>query len=298
MNAALGNVGKTVFYTDPIEVNWVNHRRSLQDLVSDLDAGRVELLVMIGGNPAYNTPADLSLLERLKKPAHEAPLRIHLSEYKDETSLLCHWHIPQAHYLESWGDTRSYDGTVTILQPLIEPLFDGKTAHELLAVFSDQYDRKPIDIVKQYWQQNQGQAAGAGNNRGRSSGRSRSRQAQGSRQEQAARRFETKWRQALHDGFIPDTALPTRTLSAQSNVPQQTSAQSQQPGIEVIFRPDPSIYDGRFANNGWLQELPKPLDKGYVGQRHSHQPEYRSTTLWRARQRRQQGWSRTLCSYS
>ena len=106
MNSALGNVGKTVFYTDPIEVNWVDHRESLQDLVKDIDAGAVELLVILGGNPVYNTPADLKLdQDRLMK--HEKMIRVHLSEYKDETTQLCHWHVPAAHFLESWGDTRS-----------------------------------------------------------------------------------------------------------------------------------------------------------------------------------------------
>src|SRR6185312_6395245 len=149
MNSALGNVGKTVFYTDPLEVNSVDHRQSLADLVSEIDAGQVDLLVIIGGNPVHNTPVDLKFtFERLQK----VKMRVHLSEYKDETSQLCHWHVPAAHYLESWGDTRSYDGTVTIMQPLIEPLYEGKTPYELLAVFSDQYDRKPYDIVKSYWQ--------------------------------------------------------------------------------------------------------------------------------------------------
>jgi MoCo/4Fe-4S cofactor protein with predicted Tat translocation signal len=257
MNSALGNIGKTVFYTDPIDVNWVNHRQSVQELVNDLDANRVELLVIIGGNPVYNTPADLKLdLDRFKRSPN--CIRVHLSDYKDETSQLCHWHIPRAHYLESWSDTRSYDGTVTVIQPLIEPLFDGKTAHELLAVFSDQYDRKPHDIVKQYWQTNQGQAnqgqqAGAGNRPTPSPTPSESPSATGD--------FETRWRQALHDGFIPNTALPTKTLSAQGNIPNQQTPLQQSSGIEVIFRTDPSIYDGRFANNGWLQELPKPLTK-------------------------------------
>src|SRR5690348_9940209 len=157
MNNALGNVGKTVFYTDTLEVNPVDHNQSLQELLGDLDAGHVELLVIIGGNPVYNTPADLNFLPKLQK----AVLRVHLSEYKDETSEWCHWHVPAAHYLESWGDTRSYDGTVTILQPLIEPLYDGKTPYEMLALFSDHYDRKPYEIVKSYWQKqrsgNQGQ---------------------------------------------------------------------------------------------------------------------------------------------
>ena len=266
MNGALGNIGKTVFYTDPIDVNWVNHRQSLQELVNDLEANKVELLVIIGGNPAYDTPADLKLdWERLKRFPN--CVRVHLSDYKDETSQICQWHIPRAHYLESWSDTRSYDGTVTIIQPLIEPLFDGKTAHELLAVFSDQYDRKPHDIVKQYWQtQGQGQSAGAGNQaQGQQAGAaSASPAASPSPTSSPAPSgdFETRWRQALHDGFIPNTALPTKTLSPQANLPTQQTPQAQpSSGIEVIFRTDPSIYDGRFANNGWLQELPKPLTK-------------------------------------
>lgn len=234
MNSQLGNVGKTVFYTDPLEVNSVDQRQSLQELVTDIDAGVVDLLVIIGGNPVYNTPADLKLdFERLKK----ARLRVHLSEYKDETSELCHWHVPAAHYLESWGDARSYDGTVTIIQPLIEPLYKGKSAHELLAVFSDQYDRTSYDIVRAFWQQESSRLGSVGD-------------------------FETWWRQSVHDGFIPNSALQTRTVSVNANVANQSqSSQAATSGFEVVFRTDPSIYDGRFANNGWLQELPKPLTK-------------------------------------
>ncbi|MGH9904819.1 MAG: molybdopterin oxidoreductase, partial [Pyrinomonadaceae bacterium] len=148
MNGALGNIGKTVSYTDPLEVNSIDQRESLRDLVQDIDSGRVELLVILGGNPTYNTPLDLKLDQnRLFK----TKLRVHLSSHKDETSELCHWHIPEAHYLESWGDTRSFDGTATIVQPLIEPLYGSKTAHEVLAVFSEQYDRKAYDIVREYW---------------------------------------------------------------------------------------------------------------------------------------------------
>ncbi|HSK62273.1 MAG TPA: 4Fe-4S dicluster domain-containing protein, partial [Pyrinomonadaceae bacterium] len=235
MNNALGNAGKTVFYSDALEVNPVDQRQSLQELLDDLDAGVVDLLVIIGGNPVYNTPVDQKLtFERLDKTTG---IRVHLSEYKDETSELCHWHIPAAHYLESWGDARSYDGTVSIIQPLIQPLYEGHTAHELLALFSDQYDRRPYDIVKAFWQQEQSKTGSTAD-------------------------FETWWRQAVHDGFIPNTALPTKTLgfqSAATNPPPTTTAASG--NFELIFRPDPSIYDGRFANNGWLQELPKPLTK-------------------------------------
>ncbi|MFN2515498.1 MAG: TAT-variant-translocated molybdopterin oxidoreductase, partial [Pyrinomonadaceae bacterium] len=299
MNDALGNVGKTIFYTDPVEANSVDHRQSLQELVNDIDGGRVEILVIIGGNPVYNTPADLKLdKDRLFK----TKLRVHLSQYRDETSELCHWHIPETHYLEAWSDTRSYDGTVTIVQPLIEPLYQNKSAHELLAVFTPQYDRKPYDIIRDYWQ-SQGQTAG-----GRRQEADRSRQEAGGKQQTAnskqqtpeGRRqetggskqetantaasgnpvtspsvtaqptssedFETWWRKCVHDGFVPGTALPPKSVSVNgSNLGQPNAANSQPPTpnsqFELVFRTDPTIYDGRFANNGWLQELPKPLSK-------------------------------------
>ncbi len=262
MNAALGNVGKTVFYTDPIEANSVDQAQSLRELVQDIDAGHVELLVIVSGNPAYNAPADLKLdFERLKK----VNLRVHLSLYKDETSELCHWHIPEAHYLESWSDTRSYDGTVSIVQPLIEPLYEGKTAHELLAVFSPQYDRKAYDIVRDYWRGEQS----AGGNRQEAGG---SRQSAGVMGQQDQARtptttppadFETWWRKCVHDGFIPNTSLPQKTVSLKPESLSQPTADrmSALPGYELVIRTDPTIYDGRFANNGWLQELPKPLTK-------------------------------------
>ncbi len=276
MNAALGNVGKTVFYTDPVEANSVDQTQSLRELVSDIDAGRVETLIIIGGNPAYNTPVDLRLdFNRLNK----VKLRAHLSLYNNETSELCHWHIPATHYLESWGDTRSYNGTITIVQPLIAPLYEGKTAHEVLALFSDNYDRKPYDMVRDYWRSYRtasssermqsatiasANAQGAGNGVSTGSGSDRV-AAAGSPPD-----FESWWRKCLHDGFVPNSALPAKTVSLKSdwaNALTRTNAGGA-PAIpvksgsyELIFRADPSIYDGRFANNGWLQELPKPLTK-------------------------------------
>ncbi len=179
---------------------------------------------------SHNTPVDKKLdLTRLEK----AKLRVHLSEYKDETSELCHWHVPATHFLETWGDTRSFDGTVTIMQPLIEPLHEGKSAHELLAVFSDQYDRRPYDIVKGYWQS----------------------------QQTANADFEKWWRQSIHDGYVAQSALPAKTVTPSGQAPQQSEPSGAANGYELVFRTDPSIYDGRFANNGWLQELPKPLTK-------------------------------------
>jgi molybdopterin-containing oxidoreductase family iron-sulfur binding subunit len=268
MNEALGNVGKTVFYTDPIEANSVDQTQSLRELVNDIDAGQVELLVIVGGNPAYNTPADLKLdFERLK----QVKRRVHLSLYRDETSELCHWHIPEAHYLESWSDTRSPDGTVSIVQPLIEPLYEGKSAHELLTAFSQQQDRKPYDIIRDYWR---GQQAAV------SAGGSKPPAGQTARPAAAASvDFESWWRKCVHDGYIPETELPTKTFALKLDttatnaggtpavpvtagaVPTGPRPPTPDSQFEIVFRTDPTIYDGRFANNGWLQELPKPLTK-------------------------------------
>jgi len=279
MNQALDNIGKTVFYSDPLEANSVDQMQSLRELVADIDAGTVEMLIVIGGNPAYNTPNDLRLdLNRLSK----VKLRAHLSLYNNETSDICQWHIPMAHYLESWSDTRAYDGTVSIVQPLIAPLYDGKTAHEILALFSDNYDKKPYDIVKDYWRSAgvRGQAAN-GVSTGSIGDRVNAGGTPATRPQDAgapttgvpatvgattASDFESTWRKWLHDGFIPNTALPTKTMTPKSDWAsslQNAGTTSAPPAntFEIVFRPDTSIYDGRFANNGWLQELPKPLTK-------------------------------------
>src|SRR5206468_2920982 len=119
LNDRLGNVGQTVFHTRPIEAHPVDLTRSLHQLVRDMDAGRVELLLVLGGNPVFAAPADFRFQQRMQK----VPLRIHLSLFQDETSRQCHWHLPEAHYLESWSDARAYDGTASIVQPLIAPLY-------------------------------------------------------------------------------------------------------------------------------------------------------------------------------
>jgi MoCo/4Fe-4S cofactor protein with predicted Tat translocation signal len=235
MNQALGNVGSTVIYTDPVEANPVDQVASLQALVADMDAGKVNLLVILGGNPVFTAPADLKFAERLAK----VRLRVHLSLYEDETSQFCHWHIPEAHYLECWSDACAYDGTASILQPLIAPLYGGKSAHELMAALMGASDKSVYDILREYWQ-----------------GKSQ------------AKNFELFWRTALHDGVVEGTALPPRSVSvkAAGGVSGPGAAAVAAPaqsggGLEIVFRPDPAIWDGRFANNGWLQELPKPLSK-------------------------------------
>jgi MoCo/4Fe-4S cofactor protein with predicted Tat translocation signal len=225
INSTLGNVGKTVIYTEPVEAEPVDQVDSLRDLIRDMDSGAVEMLVILDANPVYTAPADLPFAEKFAK----VKLRVRLGLYDDETSELCHWHIPAAHYLEAWGDTRAYDGTATIQQPLIAPLYRGKSAQEMLALFSDQPERSSYDIVKAYWQERKPSAD-----------------------------FEAWWRKSVHDGVVPGTAAAVKNVSAKvGQVPDLPSVN----GLEIIFRLDPTIYDGRFANNGWLQELPKPLTK-------------------------------------
>ncbi|MFL6228590.1 MAG: TAT-variant-translocated molybdopterin oxidoreductase [Pyrinomonadaceae bacterium] len=238
MNAALGNVGQTVVYTEPIDANPVDQVESLRQLVADIDAGQVEMLVMVGGNPVYNAPVDLAFtkerLDKIKAPDGRDGLRIHLSLYYDETSELSHWHVPETHYLESWSDTRAHDGTVSIIQPLIAPLYKGRTVHEFLATFSDAPERSSYDIVRGYWQT------------------------------QMPGDFESQWRKAVHDGVVPNTAAKEKAVTPRADFASQLQATTAQPSssqLEIVFRPDPMIYDGRYANNGWLQELPKNLTK-------------------------------------
>ena len=176
MNAKLGNVGKTVFYSNPVDANPINQTDSIKDLAADINAGKVDLLVIIGGNPAYDAPADLEFAKLLK--SDKAPLRVHLGLYQDETAELCHWHINQAHELESWGDARAYDGTASVIQPLIAPLYQGKSAVEFVALLSGQTDATGYDLVRAYWQK---QHTGAD--------------------------FEAFWRKSLHDGWIEGTTF-------------------------------------------------------------------------------------------
>jgi molybdopterin-containing oxidoreductase family iron-sulfur binding subunit len=250
MNQALDNVGKTVVYTDPVEANPVDQIASLRELVKDMEAGSVRILLMLGGNPVYTAPVDFGFAEQLAR----VPLRVHSGLYEDETSAYCHWHIPETHYLESWSDIRAYDGTVTILQPLIAPLYSGKSSHEILGALAGRAGETSYDIVRNYWM---GQ--------------------------KIASDFESNWRRALHDGVVAGTNFQPKAvrikapssdwLAGSTSAPEPRhptpettrpeTRNAQEPGnsLEISFQPDPTLFDGRFANNGWLQELPKPLTK-------------------------------------
>ena len=147
MNTALGNVGSTVAYTPTAEAQPIDQRAALRELVGEMNAGTVEFLLILGANPVYSAPADLKFGDAMQKVG----VRAHLGLYEDETAALCHWHIPEAHFLEAWSDVRSDDGTVTIVQPLIAPLYNGKSAHEVLAAIGPDGERSGYDLVREHW---------------------------------------------------------------------------------------------------------------------------------------------------
>ena len=339
INDALGATGTTVRYGVAVAAEPAAGSPGIADLAQAMDAGQVQVLVIMGGNPVFTAPVDLRFGERLAKVG----LVIYQNTHHDETSPLAHWFVPETHPLESWGDARAFDGTVTLMQPLIEPLYEGRSPHEFLASFTGQPERRGLAIVKDYWTKTYSGGAGGWtfkNPRGESFPNA-----------------DAFWRAVLHDGFIggtavaeggprtalasaapagagsgtaptqadaaaagaaagtalpgsgqaPQTGGPASTQIGSGQLPPQgagdqrsaalperqlpapptstapgATARNQTPGqqgaavpgapgaettpatdggLEIIFRPDPAVWDGRFANNGWLQELPKPYTK-------------------------------------
>jgi molybdopterin-containing oxidoreductase family iron-sulfur binding subunit len=204
----------------------------IRALVVDLNAGKVDWLVVLNANPIYNAPADLEFAAAFEKAKTVA----HLGSHVDETGQISHWHIPGAHFLESWSDAQAYGGTVSLVQPMIDPLYGGKTAHHVFQALMNEPMLSPYEAVRETWK-----PVIKGD-------------------------FETGWRKALHAGWIEDAGLheidivPSQPmgdifLKGPSTIP----APSPKDAIEIIFRPDPNVYDGRWSNVGWLQELPKPV---------------------------------------
>jgi MoCo/4Fe-4S cofactor protein with predicted Tat translocation signal len=244
MNAALGNVGTTVSYTATAEVRPTDQRAGLQELVGEMNAGTVSLLVVLGGNPVYSAPSDLKFVDAMQKVA----LRVHLGLYDDETAAQCHWHVPETHFLEMWSDVRGHDGTVSIVQPLIAPLYGGRSVHEVMSAFNEGGIRSGYDVVRSFWMST-GNGDTTTTSQPSTSGAA------------VTSSFDQGWRKWLHDGVVPNTAFPTKTVTVQAALPAATAAAGSSGELDVVFRPDPSVYDGRFANNAWLQELPKSLTK-------------------------------------
>ena len=235
INAALGNFGKTVQTMESAEARPADQVADLKALAADMTAGAVKALIVLGGNPAYNTSGALGFEKLLKR----VPFKVRLGEYYDETSYMCDWHIPETHYLESWGDTRSFDGTVTITQPLVAPLYSSaRPVHELLNALLGKAGVTTYESVQAHWKKALGGDDAA---------------------------FDKTWRRALHDGFVAGTESKAKDLKPKADLaaafaPAAATAPAGT-GVEVTVKLDPTVLDGRFANNGWLQELPKPFTK-------------------------------------
>jgi molybdopterin-containing oxidoreductase family iron-sulfur binding subunit len=226
INSELVNYGVTAFsHSTPVNSVPSDQIADLKALVSDLNAGKVDWLVILNANPIYSAPADLEFATAFEKAKTVA----HLGTHVDETGQISHWHIPAAHFLESWSDARAYGETVSIVQPMIDPLYGGKTAHHFFQALLDEPGLSPYEAVRETWKP------------------------------VIKEDFEKGWRKALHAGWIDDTRSAVATEPWNSRAPGAVLAPLPKDSLEIIFRPDPNVYDGRWSNVGWLQELPKPV---------------------------------------
>jgi len=233
LNALLGNSGTTIGYVDDAEPDRPSHLEAIRELTAAMEKGEVETLLIFGGNPVYDAPADLGFEEALRGVARS----IHVGLYADETAAASRWHVPRAHYLESWNDGVSWDGTYTVCQPLIRPLYAGKTPAEILATLLGEGSTAGYELVRETF-------------RRRFPG------------EKLASRFE----RAIHDGLVEGSAPSPASAALTGSGPLLAGARSRSIGapatdLEVRFEIDPRVHDGRFANNGWLQELPDYITK-------------------------------------
>lgn len=245
INQVLGNTSRTLIYRRPVAAAPVDQMDSLQALTDAMAADAVESLLILGGNPVYETPVDIRFAEHLNRVTDS----VYWGMYPNETARQCVWHIPATHTLESWGDTRAFDGTVTIQQPVMLPVFGGYGIHQLLALYGGEITRNNYDAVRDHWRERFG-----------------------------GQRFETDWRDALSTGLVADSQSPVASPELQWNTVIEAAADTatrdrenlevvlrpdmatrDSASLEVVLRPDPRIWDGRYARNAWLQELPKPL---------------------------------------
>ena len=232
INAALGNLGQTIsMVEEPPTPGGTDNAPAgtIAQLAEALNAGNVEAVVILGSNPIYDAPAELNFPEALAK----AKVSVHLSSYYDETSAASAWHLPRAHFLESWGDGRAWDGTISVQQPIILPLYDGRSPIELLALLAGEQELVGYDIVRTTFRE----LLNAGGN------------------------FEQAWRKVLHEGLVEGSAFAAvEGLTPRAGAGVNAETRSTGGEYEVTFHPS-NVYDGRYANNGWLQELPGPLTK-------------------------------------
>jgi molybdopterin-containing oxidoreductase family iron-sulfur binding subunit len=240
INEALGNIGTTVRYARLAEPEMKT--TSIAALVSDMKAGTVDTLVILNGNPVWDAPADLDFQQAITKVVNT----IHFGSQDDESSAACQWHLIAAHALESWGDGRAWNGTISIQQPMIRPLWNGRSTIEVLALMAGEATTEGFEIVRRTWAETTGAAMTPAGE---------------------APPFNPGWRKALHEGVVdpsPVLESPRVDVPAVNAALTAASAQSasdlKRSGIEVNFQPG-TLLGGRMGNNGWMQELPDPLTK-------------------------------------
>jgi molybdopterin-containing oxidoreductase family iron-sulfur binding subunit len=227
VNEVLGNTGATVVYVPSFEEFPEDYAASITALTKDLNDGLVSDLVILDGNPAYAVPADLDFAAAIGKAAFS----VHLGPSYDETARRAAWHVPMADELESWGDVRAFDGTVTVRQPAVAPLYGGMTDYELCHAFLGEGEPPYDEAIRAYWQRRLGRAD-----------------------------FAAFWRQTVRDGVMPGSAFAPVPVPGRGTAAPAAPAPGRSSWVLQI-RPDPHILDGRFSGNSWLQELPKPLTK-------------------------------------
>ena len=221
--------GSVVRYYDAGEGAQIQTQaEAMQQLVREMAGGRVRTLLTVGVNPAYDAPAELQFAEAMA----QVPTSIALSTHRDETARLATWHLPRTHYLEMWGDGRAYDGTLSVIQPLIAPLYaDAHSEIEVVNLLATGEETSGYDLVRETMR---GQLPGGA--------------------------FEDAWRTVLHDGYVPGTQYPTvQGASASGIVPFAEVSEADE--IELVVRLSPTLYDGAFSNNAWMQETPHPVTK-------------------------------------
>jgi len=225
INERLKNNGMTVWYSEPLHAV-PEKEETLTALCRDMAAGVVDTLIIVDSNPVYTAPAGLAFAQGLEQVPH----RIHAGLHFDETAQACGWHLPLHHALESWSDARAADGSMTILQPVIRPLYASRSLHQVFDMLAGIHDPPADGAVRATWRDAFGKD------------------------------FDERWRRALHDGFVADSAAEPLTLTATA-APPFKAPEAAGGEIDIVLGPDPTIWDGRFANVAWLQELPKPLSK-------------------------------------
>jgi Fe-S-cluster-containing dehydrogenase component len=233
INSALGAFGTTVNLIDPVEAQAGSKLQSISELADDMRAGKVHTLLILQANPVYDAPADFDFATALRK----VPFSLCLSLYEDETASLCKWRIPATHDYETWSDARAFDGTTTILQPQARPLYGGRSALEILAVLQGSPSADAYTLLRDFWGQ-RAQQVGNGD-------------------------FDTFWHQALRSGVVPASTAPLLSLTPPSrlNAELQTPPTSRASASQALFRPDEGLWDGRYANNGWLLEMARPFTR-------------------------------------